>query len=410
MRAYAAACCRTSRAARCAFRPSAPRRARRPLARAATVTTLRGVPAARVRAFIRWHLRLGFSRLYLYFDEPRDAAAAAAAAEGRRVRVVRCDGRLRHEWSQLRVYGAWGAAAEAMVEVRQMYNAEHALRAAHAEGGVEWLVHLDSDELFYLPSLDVAPHFAALHAAGCKQYLYPIHEGVPEAVDAADVFGGVTLFRRHPSALPDAAAATPDAARALHFWRRRRPEESRSAYFLGSAQGKSAVRVEPGVRPMSVHAFQPAKPADVRLCWAAFAERTSPFGEALRVVRARGEPCILHCISCSFTLWREKYALLGQFGDTKPGGAAAGGESIAKTFHADSRDVIASADLQAARDMYVSQVCLLDQEEAERQVAAGVCMRIEAVRDTLPRLGPSGEELVLADDDGGAPGTPAETS
>ena len=63
-----------------------------------------------------------------------------------------------------------------MVEVRQMYNCEHALRRAHSDGDVGWLLHIDSDEMFHIDSLDVRPHFARLQTTGCASYLYPIHE------------------------------------------------------------------------------------------------------------------------------------------------------------------------------------------------------------------------------------------
>ena len=134
---------------------------------------------------------------------------------------------------------------------------------------------------------------------------------------------------------------------------------------------------------MSVHAFHPNGPGGISRCWSGFPDRSSAFGESLKVVRAAGSPCVLHYISCSFAFWHAKYSLLGAFADTKPGGAAAGGESMAGSFHADSRDVVLAGDHKAARRMYIEQVCLVDEEEAARQVASGVCMRVRAVQQFL---------------------------
>jgi len=52
------------------------------------------------------------------------------------------------------------------------------------QGGVAWMLHIDSDELFYLSegSGGVGAHFAELERMGCVSMLYPNHEGCPEQV------------------------------------------------------------------------------------------------------------------------------------------------------------------------------------------------------------------------------------
>jgi hypothetical protein len=39
----------------------------------------------------------------------------------------------------------------------------HARRRARVEHKLEWVLHIDGDELFYTPSMHVAPHFSRLH-------------------------------------------------------------------------------------------------------------------------------------------------------------------------------------------------------------------------------------------------------
>jgi len=111
--------------------------------RVAIVTTLRAVPDSMLRGFVRWHLQLGFCRLYLYFDDPADPGirvakqlrreAVAAGAPGGCVRIVPCDARLRDSWSELSTWQRHAGREGKMVEVRQMLNAEHALRSAYQE-------------------------------------------------------------------------------------------------------------------------------------------------------------------------------------------------------------------------------------------------------------------------------------
>lgn len=368
--------------------------------RPAIVTTLREVPAAMLESFCTWHLRLGFVRLYLYFDDPQDDGIAVArrlcARLARRgfgaacVRALPCDAHLRHEWGALHTYTRWSSNTE-MVEVRQMLNAEHCLRLSHADGDVCWLLHIDSDELFHLSGGMSAPeHFGRLQANGCVNFVYPIHEGVPESADTANPFAEISLFRRHFSRLPGLEDGPADAEKrevfraAWSVWVARRPRHPQ-CIFLGSSQGKSATRVLPGVRPISVHAFWPPEAQQVTQCWGGFQMNDSPYGEALRVARPSGSPCILHYISYSFDFWWRKYKLLGAFPDTKPGGSPAGGESMAGTFHCDSRDLVGSVERPAARARYTAQVCLVDAAEAERQVASGVCMRLDDVQRELRR-------------------------
>ena len=346
-----------------------------------------------LRSFVAWHLRLGFARIYLYFDDPRDDGIACArrlrarAAEGAVV-VLPSDGGLRSEWAGLTTYAQWGERAEAMVEVRQMLNCEHALRRAHADADIHWLLHIDSDELFFIEGLDAASHFGRLSAHGCSTFTYPIHEGCPERIDSSNVFEEVSLFRTHPAMLHASvvAAAAPERARAAYdFWRAR--HRSQTTYFLGSAQGKSAVRVVPGARPMSVHTFYPGVTdgGGPPKCWVGF-ENDDPVGANLRVMSPMGAPCILHYISCSFEAWLLKYQLLGRFADTKPSPLAGQiGEQIGDCFHTTSRDLVTRAGRAEAREAYVRQVSL-DDPEAERQIEAGVCFRRHEVRRALSLL------------------------
>ena len=377
-----------------------------PKARVAIVTTLRAVPRAMLWSFVGWHLHLGFARIYLYFDDPRDTGIddakrvlAAAIRKGHPpdcVRIVPCDGVTRGEWGALKTYLRWEHMAQQIsqhVEVRQMLNAEHALRHAHADADIEWLLHIDSDELFMIDDLDAAAHFGRLSAHGCVNFRYPIHEGCPEQPESDNVFRTVTLFKRHVACVeetlngsaPAAAAGgrRPEpadlaaAAGAFAFW-----QHAGRHYFLGSKQGKSATRVLPGSLPISVHAFHPPNATDLARCWAGFEDDQDELGASLRVVRPSGGPCILHYISCDARFWHHKYELLGQFGH-KPGGERAGGLLAADSFHVQSRRVVAQRDAALARQWYTEQVCLLDAEEVQRQLASGVCARVTHVREAL---------------------------
>jgi len=302
----------------------------------AVVTTLK-VPAnargvAVVDSWVQWHLGIGFTHLFLFFDElPEEAGAKAAVgpassstaadataaaalppplgtvghpaakallaepAFAGRVTVLAARAPQLAAWQAAKCPG-WSPATERFlgeVPTRQCLNAETALAFAAAHG-LDWLLHLDIDELFYpgpaqpLPTAGqgdggcgagaagggggggisddgedggggggsgalgpfshvarVGAHFAALDAEGVGCMTYMNHEGVPETEDSpaeagdGDYFRSVTLFRRHHFAVP----LTPQARAAMAFWEGR---TRHGQYLLVYDCGKSACRVDGG--------------------------------------------------------------------------------------------------------------------------------------------------------------------
>jgi hypothetical protein len=114
----------------------------------------------RIDSWVRWHLWLGFSRLYIFFDDSTEttsieAAKAAAEPWGERavVALLRGSEALRAAWARQPSWASMGMNADRDVQVRQLLNAQLAMELARADG-LTWLLHLDSDELF-LPRYDV---------------------------------------------------------------------------------------------------------------------------------------------------------------------------------------------------------------------------------------------------------------
>ena len=81
---------------------------------------------------------------------------------------------------------------------RQELHVELALRRS-ARDGLDWLLHIDLDELFVSQTGNAAEHFAGV-PADATTVAYLNHEGVPEPA-AADLetnrFSAITLFRRN---------------------------------------------------------------------------------------------------------------------------------------------------------------------------------------------------------------------
>mmetsp|Transcript_21557 Transcript_21557/g.67622 ORF Transcript_21557/g.67622 Transcript_21557/m.67622 type:complete len:464 (-) Transcript_21557:185-1576(-) len=357
--------------------------------RAAIVCQLKDA-SARLESFVRYHLLLGFDRIYLYFDdcsEVDDAERARALGRelGGRVVVTVRDRALLRLWSRLDGWEHLRHFANDDVQVRQMLNALDALDRARRDG-VHWLLHIDSDELFY-PGPDTAsvgPHFQALDASPCSIFTYYNFEAVPDRIPgnddpADDPFRRVTLFKRPLALVPE--DSSPAAERAVRFWRCRAPNNQP---FLFYQNGKSAVRCSLDAVPTSVHLWAPRQsgPHDPRLHQTNDPRNTG-------VVYDASVTCgILH-FACSdpLTLWR-KYATLGAF----PNQCVA--DTVAHepdTFHCLCRDEYlkhraADDGGQAAlRALFESRVALTDENEIARHLAAGTLQRIELPRTLLLR-------------------------
>ncbi|KAJ8602508.1 hypothetical protein CTAYLR_001269 [Chrysophaeum taylorii] len=330
-------------------------------------------------SFVRWHLALGFERLYLYFDDAGAAPVGLAELEaylekdeaaGERVERVRRTEKLADEERCLCAsFERFGPFVDAEVQARQALNAEHASIRAR-ERGLRWLVHIDIDELFFASNRRAfLEHFAAMDASEVGHVTYANHEGVPEAGDAVDYFASVTLFRVNHLRVPLSDAAL----RAMQWWRDR---TRRGQYLLCYDNGKSAVRLVEGVAPTSVHAWS--------LGAARLRRRTALCDARALAVEdvdaALDEPCVLHYVACGKFWLRTKYEILGDFDDAWFGGAL----PIAASFHLDSRDVVVGSGDAAVFDrFYDAHLAPPDRDTIRRHLDAGVLRSYTAVKTFL---------------------------
>jgi len=159
--------------------------------RLAIATTLRNA-APVLESFIRYHRAVGFDHLFLFFDDPEDRALAEAQRDDH-VTAIPNDEHLQQRWKASTLFAAPFAQAEVMA--RQCLNLEVAIDLAR-QRHIDWLLHIDVDELFYSAHQSVQDHFAILTARQVPGIIYPNYEAVPEQVDVVDYFKEVTLFKK----------------------------------------------------------------------------------------------------------------------------------------------------------------------------------------------------------------------
>jgi hypothetical protein len=212
------------------------------------------------------------------------------------------------------------------VLLRQDANANTAVDEC-LRRGIDWLLHLDGDELFLPQAPGVWDRDRSV-----GQMIFVNHEACAKWV-AHNPFREIRHFKKN-GRIP----------------------------FLLYQGGKAAVRCTPGVRADGPHRF---------------ARHT-----ANTVVSK--DACILHYACFSFDNWYEKYRRLGPFSDWYKDDFRT---PITLDFHLQSRnlvqDSLATGDIEACR-LYFAQT-VWDQDELDRRVASAEVLHI-APEDLLPRL------------------------
>ncbi len=323
--------------------------------RAAIATTLRNAEPV-LESFIVYHLSVGFERLFLFFDDPSDPSLGIAR-RFTEVTPVLHDAALRRRWEAApMVAEGWNPGCiDTEVMARQMLNAQVAMEMA-LEQGIDWLLHIDADELFYSFTESAPEHFRQLADRGVACVSYPNHEAVPERADVDDFFREVTLFKRNPTTRND-PGFTPRQSQLL----RSVPQIPRK-FFLFYGNGKSAARVSAAARVASVHDWQV---------------------QAGQRLKAHKNPVILHYPVCGFRHFWDKYATLGRF-DDRWFGTIDINRAIG-SFHTESRDVVSGGDREAARRFYEERVVIGDRATIRELIDSGLFLRVSEPADFLAR-------------------------
>ncbi|CAE7901307.1 KCNQ5 [Symbiodinium microadriaticum] len=210
---------------------------------------------------------------------------------------------------------------------RQLLNIAHALkRTARGSGSeaVDWVIHLDHDELFLPPPQGLQAHLRHLDTSDCRLCLYQNFEAVPQD-HTLTPFVDVTTFK-----VPSGRVSkTPAGMAGMNFWAQRTKAHN---YFLYYDNGKSAVRVsrKPGseIAPTSVHLLYPPDDLEELIAgkhaWTNFAAHELADMNLTWLVACHDEVVagakVLHYPATHFErLWR-KYHHLGNFPSIRFGG------------------------------------------------------------------------------------------
>lgn len=275
---------------------------------AIAVTTTIKRPSATLQTWLDYNLRR-FDLVLVFMDDPAERPAFERFIGSRPVVL----------FNGSDVYASMSIPSRLML--RQSANNEAAIAYA-LKKNITWLIHLDPDELFYEEG---DWDWDALENVGHISFVN--HEAVPLTHRTANFFFECKLFKTNHGQLE----------------------------FMAYGNGKSAVRVTPGVRPFGPHS------------WDGFQN------ESINVTR----PMILHYPYPSFESWFGKFKSLGHFSDNWFDDPDSPNDM---KFMLASRDIVQAAvtsgDMGPARKFFSAQIP--DDEVLDRLLA----------EDTLRRISP----------------------
>jgi hypothetical protein len=183
---------------------------------AITSTTREGID--QVRRFVNFHLSGGVDKVFLFYDGVPDWPADAFADDPR-VTFTVCD----------KAYWDKSGGRPAHIDARLMHNADVG-RAGAESAGMDWIIHIDNDELLFSEQ-SIA---AVLTDAKKDVVRFGMHEAVAEKVDYDSIFDATT-FRVWIDAAKRAAVQADPLLAPLLF---------EGEYFRGHSASKVAIRIK----------------------------------------------------------------------------------------------------------------------------------------------------------------------
>jgi len=194
-----------------------------------------------------YHLIKGFKTLLLYFDNPVDPIiefAKSRFANDSRIHIIPCDRQHFEEVSRGNptLFHDLSQFTSTHVEARRIFVADRSIREARKRNS-SWLLHVDFEELFFLPGRTTAFDYFSRIPPRVRQVRFLPVEGVPSRLDVLNRFKQVYWFKANPLHVKEEDIN--------ELWpQRMRRTGTLGGYFRYCSYGKSAVRLnqEPNER------------------------------------------------------------------------------------------------------------------------------------------------------------------
>jgi hypothetical protein len=308
--------------------------------KSAIVTTLVNDPEV-IDFYVSYHLSIGFDRIYLFNDAPGERSLDKFKSDEKVVVIERNDALLKL-WKKMPSYTQVVNYLDKEVMARQIVNMEVAVQFAAFEK-IEWILHIDLDELFYLPGVNISTYFDELSQLKVDAASINNYEGIPDVLDAKNYFTATTLFKKNPNEFSQVQAGYYKANYIKNF-------------YNGYGNGKMVGRVDVITRG-AIHDFS-LVPGSNKIRY--------PYTGTTHT------PIILHYLTCSLTTFWNKFRRLGLFEDLYFG------QSEIPQLYLKARDVVAKDDFESAKDFFKKNV-MMSESKKEQLLELGLLVRLPEI-------------------------------
>jgi len=263
-----------------------------------------------IENFIRYHIAIGFTKLYLFVDD-NDLLTLKNAKKYEQVTVFN-PSQVKEHYENILTFPKFINKRDLVdkeVMVRQELNFWIANSIAKKDG-VDWILHIDIDELFFPNGHDLQTHFKSLQINNFRSATYLNYESISTHVDSPSIYLSSEYFKIN-------------YFKNLHWFFNDKQKQLisstswlREKYFNFYQNGKSAV---------STYGNK-----------IVFQDVHSIIGNGPRKMGTRSDPLILHFPCARFSDFVKKYSRLGDFPDNWQGARRAG--KFINEIHLQSRN------------------------------------------------------------------------
>lgn len=299
--------------------------------------------------FIQYHIKIGFNKIYLFIDD-NDADTYAIASQYHQVRAFLKDESLLARWKETAAYqdSTKVNLIDAEVMVRQELNFFVAYSLSREEQ-VDWLVHLDADELFFPNGVDLQRHFKDLQLKNFRSMTYLNFESISTRLESPSIYLSSEHFK-------------------INFFKNK--------YWFFNQSQKEFLRDTPWLNEKFFRYYQNGKSSvSTYGNTIMFYDVHSIFGDGNRKVGGLQDPIILHFPCARYSDFIKKYKRLGEFSDIWMGNKRAG--EFVDDIHLKCRDLFSAPNVttNALMDFYINNF-IFDDDKINELILLGLAKNI----------------------------------
>lgn len=307
-----------------------------------------------IHQFISYHLSIGFSRLYLFVDDNNEEVIRTAKSFEQVHLLIRNED-LHELWKKTPAYAdeKKRPLIDQEVMVRQEMNFFVASLLAKRES-IDWLLHIDLDELFYPNHINLQEYFISLQRRGIASVTFLNYESLLVSDDSESIYLSTCFFK-------------------LNFFRR--------GHLVFSKEQRQYIKETPWLRDKYFHFYQNGK-SIINLSGKkiAYYDVHSIMADGNRLMGGHDDPVILHFPCASYIDFCKKYARLGDFSDVWMGYQRVG--DFIETTHLESRDVFKRGDTSLIKKYYTENFIYTD-EKIQSLIDKKMAIKIDFHFDVL---------------------------